>query len=289
MAGTLVAPPAPTLARVLLDWQPDPFLVPLLVAAGLYLAGVRRLEHRGRRWPAARSACFLSGLATLLLATQSGLAAYDRVSFSLHVVQHLLLGMLGPLLLALGAPVTLALQAGARPTQSRLLRVLHHPALRSLTHPLTAWALFGGSLVALYFTPLYELSLRNDWVHALVHVHFVSAGCVFMWVVVGLDPVAGRPGYGARLLYVFVALPFHAFLGVALLSDDKVIAARWYGQVIRPWGGSWLAEQRLGAGLLWSAGELFGVVALVVVALQWVRHEERVAARLDRVLDRTTP
>ncbi|MCI0635322.1 MAG: cytochrome c oxidase assembly protein, partial [Actinobacteria bacterium] len=55
-----------------------------------------------------------------------------------------------------------------------------------------------------------------------------------------------------------------------------------YDSVVRPWGASALADQRTGAGILWIAGELFGLVAALVVARQWMAHEERAAARYDR-------
>ena len=109
----------------------------------------------GRPWPVKRWAPWWGGLAVLTVATQSGLAAYDTTSFAAHAVQHLLLGMLAPLLLALGAPVTLALQASRRTTRRRLLDVLHSRPVRLLTHPLLAWTLFGGSMFVLYFTRLY--------------------------------------------------------------------------------------------------------------------------------------
>jgi cytochrome c oxidase assembly factor CtaG len=79
-------------------------------------------------------------------------------------------------------------------------------------------------------------------------------------------------------------LPFHAFLGVALLGADRVLAAGWYRDVERTWGATPLADQRTGAGLLWVAGELFGVVAALIVARQWMTHDERAAARHDRRL-----
>src|SRR5262245_47671593 len=109
--------------------------------AAFYVGGLRRLRARGRSWPTARTVAFVSGLVVILVATGSGLAVYDDVLFSLHVVQHVLLGMVAPLLLVLGAPVTLALQSGSRSTQRRLLRVLHSQPARVLTHPLTAWLL----------------------------------------------------------------------------------------------------------------------------------------------------
>jgi putative membrane protein len=280
-----LAPPRPTWSALLGEWSLDPLFV-LTVAAGvLYALGVRRLSERGRRWSPARAASFATGLVLVLLATQSGLAQYDRTLFSLHVVQHMLLGMVAPLFLVLGAPVTLALQASRRPAQQRLLRVLHSRPVLVVTHPAVVWVLFGGTLVALYFTGLYELSLRNDAVHALVHAHFVVVGFLFMGYVVGIDSLAQGFGYGARLLYVLVLLPFHAFVGVALLGSDRVLASGWYSQVVRSWGSSPLDDQRLGAGILWGAGELLGAIALAIVLYQWMRHEEREGARLDRRLD----
>jgi cytochrome c oxidase assembly factor CtaG len=280
-----LAPPRPTWSVFLGDWSLEPLFVVTVVAGVIYAMGVRRLAERGRRWPPSRSAAFAGGLFLIVVATQSGLAQYDRTLFSLHVVQHMLLGMVAPLLLVLGAPVTLALQASRRPAQQRLLRMLHSRPFTIVTHPAVVWVLFGGTLVALYFTGLYELSLRNDAVHALVHAHFVVVGFLFMGYVVGIDSFAQGFGYGARLLYVLVLLPFHAFIGVALLGSDHVLASGWYSQVVRSWGPGSLADQRLGAGILWGAGELVGVIALAIVLHQWMRHEEREGARLDRRLD----
>jgi putative copper resistance protein D len=246
----------------------------LLLAAWWYLVATRRLAQRGRQWPLRRTIPYLSGLAVIGIATQSGVAAYDTTYFTDHVVQHLLLGMLGPVLLALGAPVTLALQASRRDTRRRLLKVLHGRAVRVLTHPLTAWALFGGSMFALYFTKLYADTLRNTALHDLVHVHFVLVGCLFFWLVVGLDPTPHRLPYAGRLLYVLVALPFHTILGVALVTQTKLIAP-----------GITLTDQQAGAGILWSAGEALGLIAMMVVAAQWMSAEEREAARHDRQLD----
>jgi len=283
--AAVAAPPAPSWDALLTDWSLDLAFPVVIVVAAAYVVGLRRLDARGRAWPAARTVAFLSGLAVILIATESGLAAYDRVLFSLHVVQHVLLAMVAALLLVLGAPVTLALQASSRPTQQKILRVLHSAPVRVLTHPLTVWVLFGGTLFVLYFTPLYELSLRNDWVHAAVHAHFIVVGSLFLAHVVGIDPIPGALGYGARLLYVAVLLPFHTFIGVALLTTSTVIAAGWYDQVERSWGASPLSDQRTGAGLLWVSGELFGALAIGLVVRQWMAAEDRAAARHDRRLE----
>lgn len=283
--AAVAAPPAPSWTVLVTGWSLELFFPFVAASAALYVIGVRRLHARGRPWPAGRIAAFLSGLAVMLVATESGLAAYDDILFSLHIVQHILLGMVAPLLLVLGAPVTLALQASSRSSQRRILRVLHSAPVRVLTHPLTAWLLFGTSIVTLYFTSLYELSLRNEWFHLWTHAYFVVAGCLFLAHVVGLDPIPHAMGYGARLLYVVVLLPFHTFVGVALLTMNTVIASGWYAQVERRWGASPLADQRTGAGLLWVSGELFGLLCIGIVVYQWMSAEERAAARHDRRLD----
>lgn len=282
-------PPAPTLRTVLVDWHLDPSMVLVIALLTiLYLLGVRRLARRSiaRRWPPTRTVAFLSGVATVAVATQSGLARYDTVLFSLHTLQHVLLGMLAPLLLALGAPVTLALQAAHRPTQRVLIRLLHNPLLSLLTHPLVAWVLFGGTLFALYFSPLLELSLRNGFVHQVVHLHFLTVGALFCWTAVGLDPVGHRIGHPVRLLFVLLAVPFHAFLGLAVLSSDaRPLGGGFYEAVVRRWGPSVVSDQHAAAGVLWGFGDLFGVVAGAIVVVQWVKADERRQVREDRILD----
>jgi putative copper resistance protein D len=240
-----------------------------------YLSAVKRLSIRGRRWAPSRLAFFVTGLGVMAVATQSGIATADTTSFSAHVIQHLLLGMLAPVLLALGAPVTLALQASSRSTSRRLLRVLHSRPVSILTHPVTTWSLFGGSMFVLYFSGLYADTIHNVAFHDLVHLEFVVVGCLFFWPVVGIDPTPHRLPYGGRMLYVLVALPFHTILGVALITQQRLIAP-----------GITLADQQAGAGILWSAGEALGLIAIMVVAYQWMAAEEREAIRLDRQLDR---
>ena len=141
-------------------------LLPVVAAALLYGAGARRMAAGGRAWPASRTTLFGVGLLAVLVATQGPLAAGADTRFSNHAGQHLLLGMVGPLLLALAAPMTLVLQAGGPAASARLRRLLHRRAARVLAHPLVGLVLFGGSLFALYFSPLLGLSLRNELVHA---------------------------------------------------------------------------------------------------------------------------
>ena len=242
------------------------------MAAGLLLgvalaAYVRATGRVRRRWPPGRTAAAVAGVAVVAAA----LVVDGESRFTAHAAQHLLLGMVAPALLALSAPVTLALQAGRPATRRALRRALHSRAATVAAHPLTGWSLFGGSMLALYLTPLYRLSLEHEWLHEALHVHFLAAGALFLWPVVGADPVPRRLPHGGRLLVVFLAVPFHAVLGMALLASREPIAPQHT-----------LGDFRAGAGLLWIAGDLLGLVAALVVAAQWMAHDDREAAREDR-------
>lgn len=249
-----------------LQWRAVAASALLALVLATYLAGVSRVR---RRWPPARTAVFIAGAAVVGVA----LAVDGRRSFTAHVLQHLLLGMVAPALLALGAPLTLALQATRGAGRRRMLRVLHSRPAAVLCHPLVAWALFGGSMLAVYLTPLYRLSLHNTLVHEALHAHFLLAGSLFFWPVLGVDPVPRRLPHGARLLMVFLTIPFHAVLGIALLGASPLAPEHT------------LADHRAGTGALWAGSDLLGLVAVLIVAFQWMGHEEREAAREDRRAD----
>src|SRR5918998_729482 len=146
-----------------------------------------------------------------------------------------------------------------------------------LAHPVVAWTLFGGGLAVIYLTPLLDLSVRNDAVHLLVHAHVVVSGTLFLAVLVGVDPLPGRPPHAARLLALLVAVPFHAVIGLALLSSGSPVAPDAYPR---------LSDQRTAAGLFWGTGELFTLVVAAVIVRQWWVDEVRAAARADRAADR---
>jgi putative copper resistance protein D len=279
---------APSAATLLRPSVAPGFLVLSVLLLGGYVALVRARDarHRDHPWPRARTAWWVSGVAVVLVATQSGIARYDTSLFSVHMLQHLLLGMVAPLLLALAAPVTLALQGSSRSWQVALLHVLNHPVARVLTHPIVAWSLFSLSLFALYFTPLLDLAQRNGAVHAAVHLHFLAAGFLFCWSVVGRDVGHRRPSDAARLLAVVLTVPFHAILGLALHAGaDNPLPAVVDAAAARDWGGSAAADQRTGAALLWAVGEVWGLVLVIIVAAGWMRDEARRQAREDVRLD----
>lgn len=286
-------PPEISLASLASLWWFDLFsaiLVALL--AGLYLAGVVRLARRGDSWPHGRTAAWFTGVLILLLATQSGVARYAKVLFSVHMAEHMTLSMLVPIFLVLGAPVTLALRAlkpavrrGDRGPREWLTTILHSRFVRFVGHPAIATAIFVVSTYALYFTPLFGAAMEEHLGHIAMTVHFLLSGTLFFWVIVGVDPAPHKVPHVARLIILFVTMPFHAFFGIALMSMGTVIAAQWYNLLNRTWGTSTLADQQTGGAIAWGFGEIPTLIVLIALALQWWRDDDRRARQADRRAD----
>ena len=126
----------------------------------------------------------------------------DRMEAFRTAIQHMVLQMIAPVALVLGAPTSLALRA--LPTRGRraLLAVLHSRWGRFVSHPAVAFGLFAITQFAFYYTPLYELSLTNAWVHDLTHLHFVAVGFLFYWALLGVDPTVHRMRFSLKMLPV---------------------------------------------------------------------------------------
>ncbi|HEY2062503.1 MAG TPA: cytochrome c oxidase assembly protein [Amycolatopsis sp.] len=281
---------APTFWRLLTDWRFDlVYGTAAIVLAGLYLAGVWRLRKRGDAWPVGRIVAWLGGCLVILLATSSGIGRYSPAMFSVHMGGHMMLSMVAPVLLVLGGPVTLALRA--LPVAGRdappgprewLLAAVHSPISRFLTHPIVALLLFVGSFYALYFSGLFDSALNYHWAHLAMNAHFLLAGYVFYWPVIGVDQAPRRIPPIGRLGMMFAAMPFHAFFGVILMNMQNVIGQLFYSQLRLPWVGDLLTDQRLGGGIAWASGEVPVLLVLIALLVQWARADEREAKRKDR-------
>ena len=114
-------------------------------------------------------------------------------------------------------------------------------------------------------------------VHDLVHLHFLAAGLLFWWPVVGLDPARWRMPHIARVGFVFLMVPFHAFLGVAIMNSGRVLAPT-LESFQRTWGPTPLADQQTGGAILWGAGDLITILAVLGILISWANYEEKVVA-----------
>ena len=279
--------PELTPARMLSTWTFDPVLIcGLLLAAGLYLYAVRRLRARGVRWSTGRCVLWLLGLLVIFVATSSAVGAYDETLFTVHAVQHMLLQMLAPVPLALAAPITLALRTLPPPGRRRLLAVLHSRFSRLVTFPLVAYGIFVVSPFVLYYSPLYEATLRNTWLHNLGHLHFIAVGFLLFSVLLALDPLPHPIPYVFRVMMIIGLGPMHVLLGIPVMMGNEIFAEDYYAGLARDWGPTLLTDQQTGGGLLWVFGDVVTVAFLGGIFLQWLRADDREARRTDRQLDR---
>lgn len=277
----LLAIPSPPvkLSVLLTGFQTNPLsllaLLLELISAGLYLFGVKTMAGKGRKWPVGRTVAFLGGIAIVFLATGSGIAAYDDKVFTIHVIQHLMLMNMAPMLIALSAPVTLLLQASKKPIQTKTIKFLHSKVISVITFPVTAWIISYSTMYIYFLTPVYQLSIEHPLFHDYTHLHFLLAGLIFWTTLIGIDPIRWKMSYGAKLAYLLIGIPFSTFLGIALTSDRVSISP-----------SHTLADVHAGGALLWVFSEVFTVGALAIIFFQWAKHEERAARRADYELYR---
>ncbi|MEI5102475.1 cytochrome c oxidase assembly protein [Streptomyces sp. PmtG] len=280
-----------TLARGLgLSVEPF-FLISCLVALGLYAWGVTRLVRRGDKWPVGRTVAFVTGVLSILLVMCTKLNDYGMVLFSVHMVQHMIISMLSPILLLLGAPITLTLRAlpvagrGRKGPRELLLALLHSRYVRIITHPGFTIPMFIASLYALYFTPLFDTLMGSKAGHIGMMVHFLAVGLVFFWPIMGVDPGPHRPGHLMRMLELFAGMPFHAFFGIALMMASEPMIET-YKNPPTSLGVEALADQNAAGGIAWAFSEVPSVLVLLALLFQWYRSDQREGRRKDRAADR---
>ena len=237
-------------------WNLDPLeLSVLALLGGLYWRRARSLARRGSPVPRLRTASFATGLLTLLAALVSPLDTIgeDRL-FSVHMLQHLLLGDVGALLLVLGLDGRLL-----RP----LLRVRLVRRLRVLAHPLVALPLWTVNFVVWHLPVLFDAALRHDAIHALQHSLFVGFG-MLLWAAL-LEPLPGPVWFTAprKVPYVLVMWLVMLVLSQVFIWSTHVYYIR-YG----------LADQRAGGGVMLVESAFTMLPALVWVLLQVLRESE---------------
>jgi len=286
-------PPAPTFSLVNFTFALDPlFFTVLLGAAVLYVAGVVRLRRRGDTWPIMRTVSWLLGIAVLLWCTNAGIAQYAQVSVGLHMVQHMTMTMLGPILLVLGAPATLALRAlkpavgNERGPREWLTWFLHSWITRILTNPFYVFVVYVIGLYGLYFTPAFGWLMGSHVGHVFMQVHFITSGYLFYWVLIGIDPRPKPLPYWGRLVLLMLAISVHGFFSVALMMGTEPLAAEWYGIVQPDWITDPLRDSLDGGQVAWGLAEIPSLIVLIAIAVQWSRSDDREATRRDRQADR---
>ena len=191
--------------------------------------------------------------AVLVVAAPTG-----RGGFTAHMVDHLLLAMVAPLLAVLSRPVSLTLRALPVGPARRLVRLLRTVPVRVLTEPVVAVGLATGSLWLLYLTPWYTFLHDDGMVAWWTHLHLFLGGYLVVLALVGREPLPHRRSWTHRVVVATAALAAHEILAKALVA--------------RPPAGVTAADALAGAQIMSYGGDLVHLVVLVLLGLEWSRR-----------------
>lgn len=255
-------------------WNIDPVLIAAaLVVAGAYARRAAILRAAGRGIPPWRQLSFHAGLAVLVAALVSPLDSLGETRlFYAHMAQHLTIGEVAPLLVLLGLN---------GPMLRPVLALAPARRLRWLLNPLVALPLWVLNLYGWHLPALYELALRDEFVHAVEHLSFFAAG-LLMWGAL-IEPLPGPAwfGSGAKAGYVLAVRA----LGCAILANILI----WSGTPFYPayrageaaWGIEPLLDQQIGGAIMLVWGAAITIVLFSWVFLRWLREAELRQSLLD--------
>ncbi len=250
------------------SWSVNPVVLAGLVAAlSAYVVRWRRV--RAADGPRAaggwRLAAFTAGIAVFVAALLSPIDTLGHQMASMHMVQHVLLLDLAPVLCLLGFT-----KAILRPATRRLQRVERQAGF--FAHPAFAVILYAASMWIWHIPALYDAALANDGVHALEHTCFLAAGFLYWWYL--LSPIRSRQrleGLGPVIYMVTTKLAV-GFLGILLTFAPVVLYDYPHGHF-----GLTRVEDQNVAGLIMALEQsiVMGIALAVLFARALIEDEQR--------------
>lgn len=255
MSGAL---PPLTWATALSTWRVAPITLALVVLAG----GWYLWRAVTTRWPVTRTSAFVGGLLVLLVTRCSAIDVYGEQVFWVHMIEHLLLIMVVPVLIILGQPLRLAGNATDGVLASR--------AVSFLTFPLVGLFCYAAVLIGTHLTGFMSMMMAHPWLHGLEIVLYLGSGYLFFLPLLGCEPLKRELSYPLRVFLLLMGMTADTVVGVLLM-----ITARTQPFSDRTWGPSPLSDLHIGGGIMWVIGDalMFGVTVLVVG--QWMNDTER--------------
>ncbi|PJN88662.1 cytochrome c oxidase assembly protein [Bacillus sp. mrc49] len=223
----------------------------------IYIGAAIYSGRQYKKWPLSRTLFWILGVMSAASAIVGPIADRAHMDFTAHMVGHLLLGMLAPILLVLAAPITLALRTLDVQSARRLSRLLKSWPLRILSNPISASILNIGGLWILYTTGLYGAMQHNITLHALVHFHVFAAGYLFTASMIYIDPAPHPLSFKFRMIVFALSLAGHDIL-------SKYIYAH-------PPSGVMKEQAESGGMLMYYAGDAVDLVLICILCCQWFK------------------
>ena len=269
-AGLLFAPAASAHGGATADperwwaaWNASPWqAAPVGIALVLYVVRARKL---GSRLPAWRAVCFLLGLAVAFLAIVSPIDTIgEEALFSMHMLQHILLGDLAPLLMVLGA---------TGPILRPVLALRWVQRLQILMHPVVALAIWVVLFLGWHLPVLYEAAIRNDLVHVLEHISFFTAGALMWGSLIETLPQPEWFSTGMKLGYVGAVRIVQTILGNIIWWSGAVLYPI-YSDNAAAWGTTAIQDQALAGTIMMSYTGLVTLGVITILFFRMARESE---------------
>lgn len=254
-------------------------LPPVLAMAGWWLAyrlRCRTLARRGRPVPRWRQACFAAGALLIIAALAPPADRLGDQLLAVHMAQHLVLGDVAALLVALSL-------SGA--VLGPLLRRRSPGGLRWVSHPLVAFPVWAIDLYVWHVPGLYQLAQRDDLVHALQHVMFFGLGLNMWMPLFGALPLPEWFGQGARLGYVVAVRLAGMVLANVLIFSGSLLYPRYAAGEARHGVGA-LTDQRIAGSIMMIEGMVIAIALFTWLFFRWDAQTERRQSLVDLAAER---
>ena len=257
-------------------FTPGAVILTVLVAI-VYIVGMVRRPAATLPPSAWRHAAFFGGLAVVFLALQSPVGPIAERLFWMHQIQHLLLHMGGPMLIALAWPQqTLSAGLGAMVGGNRVRATVSNGVVRAVFrivgHPAVATILFIAAL-CVWDVPYYlNLAIVDDGVLAAMHLTVLLAGLLFWWLIFDRRPAPEGLRYGVRLMMLWVVTLSNIVLGAYIVLKSAVLYGA-YDIAGRLFDYPALADEQLGGFIIWIPGSMLCLAGILIVVHMWGRHE----------------
>jgi putative membrane protein len=258
--------------------------VTLLFTALIYTRGWLRIRSLFPGIiPIRHLAAFLGGLLSLWVAIGSPLEAFDDMSLTAHMVQHLLLMAVAPPLLLLGAPSLPFLRGLPQWIVRRALGpVLRSAPVKSLGHvlinPAICWLAATAALIGWHVPAAFELALRSNAWHDVEHISFLTTSLLFWWPAIQPFPSGSTWPRWSIPLYLFLGTLPGGALGAFLTFCDRVLYPS-YAAAPRVFGVSALTDQVIAGALMWVFGTFVYTVPAIAVTLRLLSPQNEVNSR----------
>ncbi|MGG0176822.1 cytochrome c oxidase assembly protein [Gottfriedia acidiceleris] len=228
-----------------------------ILLISVFISGylVAAMNHKKVAWPKSRSILWIVGMLCILVSVIGPIAKLSHHLFVFHMIMHLLLGMLAPLLIALSRPITLLLTSLKTQHARRVTRLLKSVPVRLLTHPISTLLLNIGGLWVLYNSTVFNLIHENIFLLILVHIHLFFAGYFFTISIIAIEPISHKYSYLFRSIVIILALAGHDILSKFLFANSLNNFA--------------FNDVQLGAVLMFYGGDFVDMVIITVLCFLW--------------------